>query len=574
MERRSGTPTSRSWVRRVQIGTRLGRLFEPRAIALAFTTLLLLVFIAYPLSLVLIKSFPMKGPLWSNYLKVLSGGRGYRSLINTLYTGALVTVLSTVAGVATAWLLTRSDIPFKRVFRTLILLTFITPAYIGAVAWIQLLGRSGYVNSLLMNALSLGAPPINLYSLEGVIIIMTIHLYPLVFLITSNALSAADPSLEEAAALSGGARVRVFTTITLPLILPSILSGAVLVFLRTISCFGVPAAICLPTGNYVLTTRIYAELSHYDVRMACAISVISVILAGISLLIHHALLRGKRYTGITFGSRRPVLISLGRWRIPATAALFMFTSVTILLPMGSILLFSFLKVWGIKPILENLTLGNYGKMLSEGLTARAMGNSLMFAGLSATAAIAIGLFSSYISTRTKIKGRRILDFLATMPLAIPGPVLACACILAWTKPPLPLYNTPWIIIIAYVVACTPHALRNVSGLLRNLDPTLEEAGWVSGGSWTKTMRDITIPLMMPGIWTGWILSFLIAIREIPLSTMLYTQGTETVGFLLLSLRSSSGGLEVISAMSVIVIAMTIVGQLIVERLGGKRIWVL
>jgi len=543
--------------------------FDAREVVLAAALALLLVLVAYPASLVLLKALP-----WSNYLDLAADPLARRALLNTLYVGGAVTLLATLLGVATAFLLTRTDLPLKGVLRALIFLAFITPAYIGAVAWIQLLGRSGYVTTLLVDAFDLSAPPIRLYSLEGLIAVMGVHLYPLVFLAASNALSITDPSLEEAAAASGATQLTVLLTVTLPLALPAILSAAVLAFVQAIACFGVAAVIALPTGHYVLTTRIYTALGHYDVRMACALSVVLVLLAGASIAVHNTLLRGRRYTIATSESRKPGLIGLGRWRLPIAAVLLLLLIATTVLPLATIVLTSFLKAWGLPPALGNLTLGNYVKMASEGLTARAMRNSLAFAAGGATVAALIGLVVSYISVRTRMPGRKALDLLATMPLAIPGPVLATAMILAWMNPPLRLYNTPWIILVAYVAAFTPYAVRNVSSVIKGMDPALEEMGWMSGASWARTMRDITVPLIGRGLWAGWILVFLMAFREIPISTMLYTQGTETVGVLLFTLKSDVGGMEVVSAVAVTVVAITLIGQLLVEKLGMRRTWLL
>jgi len=302
--------------------------------------------------------------------------------------------------------------------------------------------------------------------------------------------------------------------------------------------------------------------------------VVLVLLAGASIAVHNTLLRGRRYTIATAESRKPGLIGLGRWRLPIAAVLLLLLIATTVLPLATIVLTSFLKAWGLPPALGNLTLGNYVKMASEGLTARAMRNSLAFAAGGATVAALIGLVVSYISVRTRMPGRKALDLLATMPLAIPGPVLATAMILAWMNPPLRLYNTPWIILVAYVAAFTPYAVRNVSSVIKGMDPALEEMGWMSGASWARTMRDITVPLIGRGLWAGWILVFLMAFREIPISTMLYTQGTETVGVLLFTLKSDVGGMEVVSAVAVTVVAITLIGQLLVEKLGMRRTWLL
>jgi iron(III) transport system permease protein len=468
-----------------------------------------------------------------------------------------------------AWLITRSDLPFKRYFRGLIFLTFITPPYIGTIGWIQLLGRAGYLNTALMRCFHLSSPPIEIYSLEGIIAVMAIYLYPLIFWAAANALTRTDPSLEDAAAASGGTRWKILTTITLPLALPSILSAGLLVFIHTIACFSVAAALGLPTRHYVLATRIYAALSHYDVQMACVLSVILGACSGGAFLLHKAFTKSGRYITTTSGSKRPELIKLGHWRLPVTVGLLSFILFTSVLPLLTLLSASLLKVWGLPLTLQNMSLGNYLMIFQDPLIGSALRNSLSFAVLAAGVAVILSFLTAYISTRTKLTGRGLLDLLVTLPLAISGPVLATTMILAWMKPPLVLYNTPWIIIVAYVVAFTPFAMRSLSGPFRSLDPSLEEAAWLSGASWGHGLRDILLPLLKPGILTSFILVFLMGMREIPISLMLHTQGTETVGVVLFSFRETIG-VEAVSALAVIVILITLAGHLIVGRLSKSR----
>ena len=542
---------------------------EPQAMAMGIAGISLLLFVAYPLSLLLLHSLEVGGrPTVASYLKAFAERQNLVALGNSLYVGVAVTLLAVLIGVGMACLIIRTDIPFKRGFRGLIFLTFITPPYIGAIGWIQLLGRAGYLNSALMRAFNLSAPPIELYSLEGIIAVMAIYLYPLVFWATAGVLEQTDPALEDAAALSGGTRWRVFTTITLPLASPNILSAAILVFIHTISCFAVAAALGLPTRHYVLATRIYAALSHYDVQMACALSVVLVLLSGGAFLLQRVLLGQGRYTTITSGSRRPEPVELGRWRLPATVFLAAFTFLTAILPLLTILSTSLLKAWGLPPALGNLSWGNYLAILQDRLIGSALRNSLIFASLAASAGALLSFVVAYISARTRLPGRGFLDLMATFPLAIPGPVLATAMILAFMNPPFVLYNTPWIIILAYIVAFTPFALRNLSGSLRAIDPALEEVAWLSGASWLRGLKDILLPLLRPEILTSWILVFLMGLREIPLSPMLHTQGTETVGVVLFSFWETIG-VEAVSALAVIVMLVTLAGHLILGKLGGR-----
>ena len=541
------------------------RRIEPRAIVMAIVIAVLLIIVVYPLSLLLLHSLH-GGFALTKYHEAFANPQNAIALGNSLYTSAVVTLLTVLIGTGMAWLITRSDLPFKRYFRGLIFLTFITPPYIGTIGWIQLLGRAGYLNAALMRCFHLSSPPIEIYSLEGIIAVMAIYLYPLVFWAAANALTRTDPSFEDAAAASGGTRWKVFTTITLPLALPSILSAGLLVFIHTIACFSVAAALGLPTRHYVLATRIYAALSHYDVQMACVLSVILGACSGGAFLLHKAFTKGGSYITTTSGSKRPESIKLGHWRLPVTVGLLSFILFTSVLPLLTLLSTSLLKVWGIPLTLQNMSLGNYLAIFQNKLIGGALQNSLIFAIIAAGVAVLLSFLTAYISTRTKLTGRGLLDLLVTFPLAIPGPVLATTMILAWMKPPLLLYNTPWIIIVAYVVAFTPFALRNLSGSFRSLDPGLEEAAWLSGASWLRGLKDVLLPLLKPGILTSFILVFLMGMREIPISLMLHTQGTETVGVVLFSFRETIG-VEAVSALAVIVILITLAGHLIVGRLS-------
>ena len=541
------------------------RRIEPRAIVMGIVIAVLLIIVVYPLSLLLLHSLH-GGFTLTKYHEAFANRQNTIALGNSLYTSAVVTLLAVLIGTGMAWLITRSDLPFKRYFRGLIFLTFVTPPYIGTIGWIQLLGRAGYLNAALMRCFHLSSPPIEIYSLEGIIAVMAIYLYPLVFWAAANAFTRTDPSLEDAAAASGGTRWKVLTTITLPLALPSILSAGLLVFIHTIACFSVAAALGLPTRHYVLATRIYAALSHYDVQMACVLSVILGACSGGAFLLHKAFTKSGSYITTTSGSKRPESIKLGHWRLLVTVGLLSFILFTSVLPLLTLLSTSLIKVWGLPLTLQNMSLGNYLAIFQNKLIGGALQNSLIFAILAACIAVLLSFITAYISTRTKLTGRGLLDLLVTFPLAIPGPVLATTMILAWMKPPLVLYNTPWIIIVAYVVAFTPFALRNLSGSFRSLDPSLEEAAWLSGASWVRGLKDVLLPLLKPGILTSFILVFLMGMREIPISLMLHTQGTETVGVVLFSFRETIG-VEAVSALAVIVILITLAGHLIVGRLS-------
>lgn len=538
---------------------------DGRRVLLFATSIVLLFLVAYPLLQLGLKSLPL-----SNYLTQFRASQNLTALQNTLYIAVGITALATFLGSLFAFLVVRTDLPLKRVVKAGIATFFLTPAYIGSIAWIQLLGRAGYATRWMKLHWGVARPPVDLYTLEGVIVIMGLYMIPLVYMATANVLRNADPAREEAATMAGASPMRILFTVTLPLALPGIVSGAFLVFVRGVAGFGVPAALAMPTGHLVLTTQIYAALGHYDVRMACALSVMLIALMTVGLVFHNRILQGRRFTQTGVPDQPVRIFCLGRWKGVVAAGGILFLILTAFLPLATIVFSSLLKAWGLPGTWDNLTWGNYVSIFSVGLGARALRNSLLFAVGGATCATLVGLGVSYITHRTRLFGRRALDFLATAPLAIPGPVMAAAMIFAWMNPPFRLYNTPWIILAAYTAAFLPYVVRNIGGVLKGMDPRQEEMGWMSRGSWTRVMRDIVLPTIRGGILSGWMLVFLMAFREIPLSTMLYTQGTETVGVLMFVLKTEAGGTEVVSAVAVVVLVITAISQSVVGRLSGAR----
>lgn len=529
----------------------------------------LAVLVIYPLIMLFLSSLGITVNGFSfdytNYLRLFADKQFLVALANTLYLALMVTILASLIGGGLAWLVTRSDLPCKRLIDLLIFLTFIIPSYIMAIAWIELLGHNGLIKNLFLEIVKLNDFPFEIYSLEGVILVMSLHLYPLAYMAIANALKNNNISIEEAAHLDGAGRFRVLISITLPLIMPSILAIGLFIFARTIACFGVAAVLALPARKYILTTFIYTALSSLNLHEATALSVILILFTGIVFLIQNNILKKKDYTTLSSVSGHPEEISLGKCKKLVFIIVLIFFFITTLLPLIVILLTSFLKAWGLNFKISNFTLANYREiLLGEGLTIRAFYNSTLFGVFSATIALILGSLATYLANRSSFKGRKMIEFFASWPMAVPEIVMAVAAILAWINPPFKLYNTPWIIIITYVAVSLPFVVKNVSGLIQNIDPELEEMTWVLGASYFKTFRKIIIPLIKPGLKTGWVLSFLFALREIPISVMLYASGTETIGVLLFNLRSDTGGLEVISALAVIILILTIAGNQMIK----------
>lgn len=526
------------------------------------------IFILYPFIVLLFKSLICNGKFNLDvYKNILKDQQSYVAIKNTIYVSFSVTLLTSLFGGILAWLVTRTDYIYKRAIKTFAFLTFVIPSYVLSISWIEFLGRNGYLNRILKNIFGVSKYNFKAYSLEAVIIVMSIHLYPLVFMAIANALEKTDPSLENAAIMSGASRFKAVMTITLPLMIPSFLSIGLLVCSRTMANFGVAAVLALPVGKEVLTTRIYSALTNLDLRLAISISMILVVFSGIIFFLNSFSFRKKRFITINLNSQKAKPIQLGKWRNIVIAFVFLFQTMTTIIPLIAIVISSFLKRWGLELKLNHLTLNNYRVLLFENqLTISAFKNSIFYGLIAATTAVGIGAIISYISNRTNIRGRKIVEFITTWPMAFPNIVLAVAAILTWMNPPFRLYGTKWIIIVTYIVLFLPIAIKNINGLIQSQDVSFEKAARISGASTTLVFKDITLPMIMPGIRSGWILTFLIALREIPISLLLYSPGTETIGVMLFGLKSNSYGLEMTSTLAVVIILMTALGHILLKRL--------
>lgn len=538
-----------------------------------FLGIILSVFILYPFSILLLRSLGISAesfkPGIDIFTRIFSKRGTWKALVNTIYTALLVTVLTAIVSGILAWLVVRTDFHFKRLIKNLSFLTFIIPPYILALSWLEFLGRNGYLHRILGYIFGLKEYTLEYYSITAVAIVMSIHLYPLVFMALCNALEKHDPSLENAAIMSGATAWKTTFSITIPLIIPSFLSIGLLVFSRTMANFGVPALLALPVRKEVLTTRIYASLSDLNIDEATALSLLLVFLSGLVFTSYTLIFRKKSFATVNYIGKKPKLYSLGKRKGIITAVVFLFQGITTILPLVTIFLSSFLKRWGLPLKLEYLTLNNYIQLFFKNdQAATAFRNSIFYGITGATFAALIGSGIAFISHSSVVKGRKVLELIASWPMAFPNIVLAVAAILAWNTPPLALYGTPWIIIVTYMVLFTPIIMKNVTGLIQNHDRTQTLAARISGASPFRSFLDVTFPAISPGIKSGWLLCFLIALKEIPISLMLYSSGQETLGVLLFGMQSQSYGLEMTSTLAVVIIGLIFIGNIMIQT--GKR----
>lgn len=543
-----------------------------RHLFLALTGALFVGIIVYPLYHVLARSFTSSAGLsLANYVKVFSNPTNFKALWNSIWMSATTSVIAMVAGTALALFVIRTDIPFKNVLRVMLLMPYAIPPFIGAIAWTQLFGPAGYISKAYMNLFGAFDVPWNIYSTGGIVLVMAIYQFPVVFITVSGALGRLDPSFEEASRMSGANAFKTMRDVTIPLVMPSIMAGTLLAFVGAISNFGIPALLGFRARFYVLTTRIYSALAIPDMPLATAMAVLLGITAGSALFIQMRFEKGQsRYTVISGKSVRPQTISLGKWRMPIFVLVVLVSLFASIVPMASMLLTSVLKYWGAPIRFANLTLKHFSYVFNLDMARRALQNSFILAMLAATITMTLGAVVSYMSVKAKMKAAAALDIIGTFPYAVPCTVIAIAMILAWSRPPIMLYGTLWIMLAAYLVRYMPFSIRTTRATLQQIHSSLEEAARMSGAGWLQTMRHVVVPLIKPGLIAGWILVFMPAFRELTMSVLLWSQGNETIGVVIYNMQDA-GNTQIAAAISSIVLVLILIGNVIVRKVSKGQV---
>jgi iron(III) transport system permease protein len=447
---------------------------------------------------------------------------------------------------------------------------FISTSFIGALAWI-LLGspETGLINQF-WRFLGNDEALINIFSLEGIIFVIALYEMPFVFLMVGGALRSMDPALEEASLSSGAGLWRTTTRVTLPLVLPAILASSLLVFVLAAEQFGVPAVLGTPARIRVLTTSIVATNTFYPPQhgLGAALCVTLLVIALLGLWLQRRALADRSFTTVGGKGSQPRRITLGpfRWVLLGVCCLYLLLAVV--LPFSTIFLSSIRTLWTADFRWEQFTLAHYHWILFEyPTTLRAIRNSLFLAVVGATVTILLCALISFLSLRTKLPGRNLLDYLSMLPLGFPGVVLAYGLLQVWINPPLVLYGTIWILFIAYLTRYLPIGVRATSATLVQIHQELEESSLSCGANWFQTFKRITLPLLKPGIIAGWILLFIAFSRELSASILLYSPGTEVLSVVLYDLQQN-GQFREISALAFIQIAASVVLVLVAKWLSG------
>ncbi|HEU4541787.1 MAG TPA: iron ABC transporter permease [Jiangellaceae bacterium] len=482
------------------------------------------------------------------------------------------TALSVVAGTALAYLTVRTDVPFKRLVFAASLVPLIIPGILHTIAWIFLASpRIGLFNYMVEPLL--GPSFFNVFSMGGMIVVDGLHSAPLAFLLMYAAFKSMDPALEESALMSGARLPTVFRRITLPLVRPGLYAAILIMAIKALEAFEVPALLGIPAGTWVFTSRIWRVLSGFptDYGQAGAYSLTLLAITTVAVFFQARLSRrGKAFQTITGKGFRPRAMPLGRWRWPATAAVCVYFFVAVIMPIAVLLYASTQRFYTVPSLdsLSVLTLDNYRYILDHPQAMRATRNSLVLGVGSATAVMFGMAIISWIVVRTRLPGRWLLDNLAFLPLVVPGLVMGVALLFVYLRAPIPIYGTLWILFIAYLTRYMPYGMRYSSTSMYQIAGDLEESAQVSGASWWQQFRRVTLPLLMPGLIAGWIYIVIVSVRELSSSILLYSPGNEVLSIVIWE-QWENGQFTELAALGVIMIVLLVALVTVGARLGAR-----
>ncbi|HTI83951.1 MAG TPA: iron ABC transporter permease [Acetobacteraceae bacterium] len=506
-----------------------------------------------------------------NYVAAYGRSRYLIAMWNSLQLGFWVTVLCLLFAVPLAWAVSRTDMPCKGAIRILVLSAFVTPPYLGSIAWILLAGpNSGWLNRAWMALTGAQEGLFDIYSFAGLAFNIAIYSFPYLFIFTSAALDVVSSEMEDAANILGAGTLRTTLRITLPMVLPAILGGAIVTFLEAIALFGTPALIAIPARFNVVTTQLLQFFSQPIRAEVAAAYAVPLLLVTVTLFgVQSLLLRRRGFVALTGkgGERREM--ALGPWRWVMLGYAFLLLSLAVFLPYAALAQAALSKAWGRGLSLDNLTLHNFYYLLFQhDSAARSVVNSFTYAAAAACIGIGLALAIAYIVSRRLLPFARVLSFVAMAPFVVPGIVLAIAFYAAYAPPPLALYGTAAILILAFATRFLPIGYANADAAIRGVNPEMEEAVRILGGGRLLAIRRVLAPLMQRSLVGAWLLVFIPATRELSTAMFLYGPKTRTMSVMLMDM-SEEGNFESLAALGFLLLASTLVIVALASGLLGR-----
>src|SRR3954468_17720498 len=530
--------------------------------------------IVLPMSWLVYYAFTDKNGAFSlqNFVTLVNDPTLLDPFITTFILATSTSLICCAVAAPMGWLVARTDMPFRRTVRLLVTASFVTPPFLGAIAWELLAApNSGLLNKLYRSVTGADSDAVlfNIYSFPGLIFVIACYTFPYVFVLVANALDRTPGELEDASSILGGRTWVTGRRITIPLVLPAILAGALVAFLQAMTLFGSPAILALPAGFHTMTTKIWSLFQYPPKPELAAAASLPLLVLTVLLLRGEAMILGRRGYAMVGGRQSdPRLVTLGGWKWVALALAFLVLMNPVFLPYGALLNAAFSPVATQFVTFGTATLHNIQFVFFElSATRLAFKNTFILGFLSATIGTIIAVVISYITARKSIAGWRALAFLATAPVAVPGIVLGVGLFLSYTRPPFVLYGTLWILLIAFVTIALPAAYQQLQSAFRTVSVDLEEASRILGATRLQSLGHITAPLLRTSVIATWCFIFVGVIRELSAAIILFTSETKVISVLIFDLNES-GDLGAIAVLGIIMLVITFAVVIAINRIPG------
>jgi iron(III) transport system permease protein len=546
---------------------------DPTLPVLLSAALLLIFLMVFPLAAI------FRASLWGDagltlqrYLEVFTNEQFLKAIWNTLIISTWVGVIAVAIGALLAWLVTRTDLPWKKAIRALVMASFVTPPFLGAFAWTLLAGpNAGALNKFYRAVTGSEDALFNIFTMPGLIFVMALYSFPFVFSMIANVFELISSDLEDAAEILGASKWHIAWTVTLPLALPALLGGFILAFLHSLSLFGAPAILGLPAGVHTITTQIWA-LFQYPPRldMAAAFSV-PLLLATMALIAAQKKILGRKgysTVGGKGGQKRPLRLAWAT--VPVLLLVFAILSLSVFLPYWILLKAALSKAWAMPLTWDNFSLKNFTFAFFEyDDTQRAIYNTFKLGILTATVGTLLATLIAYITNRNLFRGARYLTFFALAPLVIPGIVLAVGLFIVYTRPPLVLYGTVWILFVAYLTKEMPIGFSQAESTFKSIHPELEDASRIIGANRLTSLIDVTAPLARSGLIAAWSFIFIGVIRELSASILLFAPSSKVVSVVIFDLKEERQ-VGVIAVLGILLLLVSFAVILSVQWFAGRQ----
>src|SRR5437868_9919463 len=532
----------------------------------------LIVLIAMPLSWLAVYSVTDKANhlTLSNFVTLFTDPDFLDPLLTTAIIATASAAICCVVAAPMGWLVSRTDMPGAQFIRALVTASFVTPPFLGAVAWELLAApNSGLLNQLYR--FITGAQPdehlFNIYSLSGIIFVISCYTFPFVFVLVANALDNMPGELEDASAILGGKAWTTARRVTIPLALPALVAGALVAFLQAMTLFGSPAILALPAGFHTMTTKIWSLFQYPPKLELAAAAALPLLLLTIVLLEAQKFILGRRGYSVVGGkSGAPRRVEMKKWRFAALAFCLAVLLNPVFLPYFALLNAAFSPNATTLVTASTFTLHNLVFVFTElSSTQLALKNTVILGAATATIGTALALVLAYVTSRRVIRGSQMLGFLATAPVAVPGIVLGVGLFLSYTRPPFVLYGTLWILLIAFLTISLPSAYQQLQAALATIHPELEDASRILGATRLQSLRRITAPLLRTGVIATWCFIFIGVMRELSAAIVLFTSQTKVLSVLIYDLNES-GDLAAIAVLGIAMLVITFAVVLAVNRI--------